>query len=148
MHELALREKAPHLYTVATLTGHAHRAYGDGYTAAMDNHAALGWAERLRAEGDALAEPVEVSRLRREDLAAHRGRAAGDALHQADSKPSVAVPRGHQGPAGFLLLASGLAAGGVRYTHLDVAASAGALPAPPTAAPLLALAAAHKLIAG
>lgn len=51
-----------------------------------------------------------------------------------------------QGPAAFLLLASGLHAGDVPYTHLDVAGSAGCFPAPPTAAPLLALAALHGLL--
>lgn len=87
----------------------------------------------------------QVSRIRREDLAAHRGR-GDEQLHQADARPSTATPRGHQAPAAFLLLASGLDAGAVPYTHLDVAASAGALPDAPTAAPLLALAAYYKLL--
>ncbi|XP_030019581.2 putative aminopeptidase W07G4.4 [Manduca sexta] len=147
MHDRAESEKNPHVYTVATLTGHAHRAYGDGYTAALDNHAAPAHAEKLRAAGELLGDMVEVSRVRREDLAAHRGRAHGDALHQADSRPSVATPRGHQAPAAFLLLAAGLDAGPVPFTHLDVAASAGSLPHAPTAAPLLALAALHGLLA-
>ncbi|XP_052752883.1 putative aminopeptidase W07G4.4 isoform X2 [Galleria mellonella] len=148
MRERAAAERAPHVYTVATLTGHAHRAYGDGYTAALDNHAAAArqHAARLRAAAESLGDAVEVSTLRREDLAAHRGRAAGDQLHQADNRPSVATPRGHQAPAAFLLLAAGLDGGDVPYTHLDVAASAGMLPAPPTAAPLLALAALYGLV--
>ncbi|KAM3956512.1 putative aminopeptidase W07G4.4 isoform 1-T2 [Aphomia sociella] len=148
MRERAAGERAPHLYTVATLTGHAHRAYGSGYSAALDNHAAAarGHAAELRRAGDALGDACEVSTLRREDLAAHRGRAAGDQLHQADGRPSAATPRGHQAPAAFLLLAAGLHEGDVPYTHLDVAASAGSLPDPPTAAPLLALAALHGLI--
>ncbi|XP_060806932.1 putative aminopeptidase W07G4.4 isoform X2 [Amyelois transitella] len=148
MRERAAGEKNPHLYTVATLTGHAHRAYGDGYTAALDSAAARRerHAEKLSAAGEEVGDPMEVSRLRREDLRAHAGRAAGDALHQADSLPSAALPRGHQGPAAFLLLAAALP-GALRYTHLDVAASAGALPAAPRAAPLLALAAHYGLIA-
>ena len=140
MHERAAGERAPHLFTVATLTGHAHRAYGDGYTAALDNHAARGTAAKLQAAGDLLGDMLEVSTVRREDLAAHRGRVAGDHVHQADNLPSTASARGHQAPAAFLLLASGLDAGAVPFTHLDVAASAGSLPHPPTAAPLLALA--------
>ncbi|KAI8423375.1 hypothetical protein MSG28_014374 [Choristoneura fumiferana] len=40
MRERAEKEKNPHLYTVATLTGHAVRAYGEGYSIVMDNHAA------------------------------------------------------------------------------------------------------------
>ncbi|XP_053619686.1 putative aminopeptidase W07G4.4 [Plodia interpunctella] len=149
--ELAERSRSelrPHLYTVATLTGHAARAYGAGYTAAVDNHAARGaaHAHKLAAAGDDVGEPVEVSRLRREDLRSHRGRAAGDALHQAHSRPSVDTPRGHQGPAAFLLLAAGLDSQELEYTHLDVAASAGCFPDAPTAAPLLALAALHGVI--
>jgi len=141
MRERAEAERRPHVYTVATLTGHAHRAYGDGYTAALDNHAARGNADKLRAAGELLADMVEVSTIRREDLAAHRGRVAGDQVHQADNCASTAAPRGHQAPAAFLLLVSGLDAGHVPFTHLDIAASAGSLPQPPTAAPLLALAA-------
>ncbi|KAH9644619.1 hypothetical protein HF086_011788 [Spodoptera exigua] len=89
---------------------------------------------------------LEVSVLRREDLAAHRGRGL-DQLTQAASAPSVALPRGHQGPAAFLLLAAGLEQGDVPYAHLDVAASAGDLPDDPTAAPLLGLAAYYGLVA-
>ncbi|XP_075986490.1 dipeptidase B [Anticarsia gemmatalis] len=146
MAERAAGERAPHLYTVATLTGHAVRAYGEGYTAAVDNHAARGHASALQAAGAALADMLEVSTLRREDLAAHRGRVAGDHVHQADNAASSAMPRGHQAPAAFLLLVAGLEAGALAYTHLDVAGSAGCLPAPPTAAPLLALAAHYGLV--
>ncbi|KAL0902030.1 hypothetical protein ABMA27_007158 [Loxostege sticticalis] len=147
MAEVAGKERSPHLYTVATLTGHAHRAYGDGYTAAMDNHAARArqHAERLRDAGEPLADMIEVSRIRREDLAAHRGR-GDEQIYQAESRPSTATPRGHQAPGAFLLLASGLHEAPVPYTHLDVAASAGSLPDPPTAAPLVALAAYYKLL--
>ncbi|CAH0697256.1 unnamed protein product [Spodoptera exigua] len=149
--ELAQRaqtERAPMLYTVATLTGHAVRAYGRGYTAVLDSHAARarGHAGGLRAAAERLGDMLEVSVLRREDLAAHRGRGL-DQLTQAASAPSVALPRGHQGPAAFLLLAAGLEQGDVPYAHLDVAASAGDLPDDPTAAPLLGLAAYYGLVA-
>ncbi|CAH0597815.1 unnamed protein product [Chrysodeixis includens] len=149
MAERAEGERAPHLYTVATLTGHAGRAYGP-YTAAMDNHAAAwggGHARALAAAGERVGDMLEVSRIRREDLATHRGRGAGDALHQAGSLPSSAQARGHQAPAAFLLLAAGLDAGRTPYTHLDVAASAGEPPHQPTAASLLALAAHYGLLA-
>ncbi|CAG4930281.1 unnamed protein product [Parnassius apollo] len=147
-----------HVLTVATLTGHAVRAAGEGYGIAVDNAAArrARTAEALAAAAGALAEPLEVSRLRREDFAAHRGQAPGDALLQAAPLPSTQVNRGHQTPAAFLAMVSGLAGGagmgvgggaaGVPYTHLDVAASAGSAPAPPTAAPLLALAASCGLL--
>jgi leucyl aminopeptidase len=32
MKELAVKEVNPQLFTIATLTGHAARAYGDNYT--------------------------------------------------------------------------------------------------------------------
>jgi leucyl aminopeptidase len=32
MKELAVKEVNPQLFTIATLTGHAARTYGDGYT--------------------------------------------------------------------------------------------------------------------
>ncbi|CAH1641673.1 unnamed protein product [Spodoptera littoralis] len=147
--ELAARaaaERAPMLYTVATLTGHAARAYGRGYTAVLDSHAARGHAAAFRAAAERLGDMVELSVLRREDLAAHAGRGR-DQLHQAESAASVSLPRGHQAPAAFLLLAAGLEAGDVPYAHLDVAASAGDLPDDPTAAPLLGLAAYYGLVA-
>nr|XP_049705058.1 putative aminopeptidase W07G4.4 [Helicoverpa armigera]XP_049705059.1 putative aminopeptidase W07G4.4 [Helicoverpa armigera]XP_049705060.1 putative aminopeptidase W07G4.4 [Helicoverpa armigera] len=148
MCERAAAERRPQLYTVATLTGHAVRAYGLGYTALLDNHAAraLGHAAAFRAAAERLGDMVEVSTLRREDLRAHRGRAPGDHVHQADNAASSALPRGHQAPAAFLLLVSGLHEADVPYAHLDVAASAGDLPHPPTAAPLLGLAAYHGLL--
>lgn len=141
-------ERAPMLYTVATLTGHAVRAYGRGYTAVLDGHAAraAGHAGAFRAAAERLGDMVEVSVLRREDLAAHAGRGR-DQLQQAESAASVALPRGHQGPAAFLLLAAGLADRALPYAHLDVAASAGDLPDDPTAAPLLGLAAYYGLVA-
>jgi len=36
MKELALKEVNPQLFTIATLTGHAARAYGDNYTVEKD----------------------------------------------------------------------------------------------------------------
>ncbi|KAJ0170731.1 hypothetical protein K1T71_013503 [Dendrolimus kikuchii] len=148
MHDRALNEKNPHIYTVATLTGHAVRAYGDGYTAAMDNHVArdLLHSTKLASSGDSIGDMVEISTIRREDLATHRGKVPGDQVHQAGNCASTACARGHQAPAAFLLLVSGLDGGQVPYTHLDVAASAGCLPDPPTAAPLLALANHYGLI--
>ncbi|XP_063542114.1 putative aminopeptidase W07G4.4 [Cydia strobilella] len=148
MRERAESARNPHVYTVATLTGHAVRAVGPAYTIVMDNHAARakGHAEAFRASGETIADMVEVSTIRREDLAFHRGLCPGDHVHQANNQPSTQTNRGHQGPAGFLLLVSGLAAGGVPYSHVDVAGAAGSLPLPPTAAPLLALAAHYKLL--
>lgn len=139
-----------HVYSVATLTGHAARAYGP-YTALVDNWPARRsrHAEALAACGEALGEGAEVSRLRREDVAAHAWREAGvsGALLQGAPKPSTLLARGHQGPAAFLAAVARLdTETAPPYTHLDVAGSAGAHPAHPTAAPLLTLAAYYKLV--
>lgn len=65
-------------------------------------------AEKLQASGEAVGDPFEISRIRREDFLTHQGRAEGDDILQALNKLSSKVPRGHQGPAAFLIKASGL----------------------------------------
>ncbi|RVE52312.1 hypothetical protein evm_002950 [Chilo suppressalis] len=151
MRVQASQERSPHLYTVATLTGHAHRAYGPGYTAVVDSHVAHAQrhASRLRRAGEQLGDMLEVSRVRREDLRAHRACAAtGAELLQALPQPSAATPRGHQGPAAFLLQVAKLdEEDAPPFTHLDIAASAGDHPHHPVPATLLALAAHYGLIA-
>ncbi|KAI8098450.1 uncharacterized protein BX664DRAFT_287936 [Halteromyces radiatus] len=119
------------LFTVATLTGHALRAYG-GYGITMDN----GYARKNRVSrriydaGHILADPFEISTLRREDVdVVQPGRSSEDVV-QANDKASTMTDRGHQYPAGFMLIASGLEDHGLRsdlpigYSHLDVAGSA------------------------
>ncbi|CAG9134515.1 unnamed protein product [Plutella xylostella] len=148
MKERAVNEKNPHIYTVATLTGHAIRAVGLGYTIVMDNHAARykDHARQFQLAGEAVGDMVEVSTIRREDLKVHRGQAEFEDVHQALNQPSSAVPRGHQGPAGFLLLTSDLDVADIPYSHLDVAGSGGCLPDPPTGSPVLALANKYGLL--
>lgn len=124
--------KAPHfLFTVATLTGHALRAY-DGYAIAMDNGYARKhrMSQRLHDAGHVLGDPFEISTFRREDIeVVQPGRACEDVV-QANDKASTLTNRGHQYPAGFMLIASGLDkhtlgdAQPLGYTHLDVAGSA------------------------
>lgn len=48
--------------TIATLTGHACLAYGDEYTAILDNGPArmAGVSQKLQAAGDMVADPFEV----------------------------------------------------------------------------------------
>lgn len=65
-------------------------------------------AEKLQASGEAIGDPFEISRIRREDFLTHQGRAEGDDILQALNQPSSKTPRGHQGPAAFLIKASGL----------------------------------------
>jgi len=73
----------------------------------------------------------------------------GEDLVQANNAPSVRTPRGHQVPAAFMIMASGLDKHGldsklpIKYTHIDIAGSAGEHPAMPTAAPLVSLVKTH-----
>jgi len=66
-------------------------------------------------------------------------------IFQAGNNPSSRTPRGHQGPAAFLILTSGLKNHGlgtdkpIKYAHLDIAGSSGPFPGIPTAAPITAL---------
>ncbi|XP_063925456.1 putative aminopeptidase W07G4.4 [Zophobas morio] len=153
MKEAALEAVNPHLFTVATLTGHAFLAVGEGYSIVMDNGPAhkSGNSGRVQRAGDAIGDIFEISRVRQEDFQMHRGECVGDDVRQGNNQPSSRTPRGHQGPAAFLILASGLDKHGsgndrpLKYSHLDIAASAGEYPKPATGAPVLALAKAYLL---
>ncbi len=127
----ALREAAPHLLSVATLTGHAVRAMGP-YSIALDNgpaHKAM-VAQSLQQNGELCGDPFELSRLRREDwdFVAPTSK-AWDVL-QCNNLPSSGTPRGHQFPMAFLCITSGLDRHGgdskkpLPYTHVDIAGSA------------------------
>lgn len=131
LRETALKAVHPRLFTVATLTGHAHRAVGP-YPIAMDNGPAraLGVSEQLAETGERWGEPFELSRLRREDVEFVRPRSRADDVLSCNTLPSSATPRGHQFPMAFLMAASGLARHGqdspspLAYTHLDIAGCA------------------------
>ena len=130
----------PTVLSLATLTGHASRAFGP-YAAATDSAAARaagGVASRLASAGALLGQPLEVSSLRREDFAfiapgcgntpvAQCG-APYDVL-QSNNAPTAVTARGHQFPMAFLLIASGLAQHGAAdelplpYCHVDLADS-------------------------
>ncbi|XP_021916639.1 putative aminopeptidase W07G4.4 isoform X2 [Zootermopsis nevadensis] len=148
MRELAEKAVNPHLVTIATLTGHAVLTVGTGYSIVMDNGPAKksSHAQELQAAGEELGDMLEISSIRKEDIAFHRGKGMGDDVFQANNMPSARTPRGHQGPAGFLMLVSGLDKHGsesktpLKYSHIDIAASAGDLPNDATGAPILALA--------
>ncbi|RCH87043.1 Cytosol aminopeptidase, catalytic domain [Rhizopus stolonifer] len=120
------------LFTCATLTGHAIRAYA-GYGITLDN----GFARKNRVSrrvhdaGHVLADPFEISTLRREDVECVKPGRSSEDLISANDQPSTMTNRGHQYPAGFMLQASGLDKYGLDnkeislgYTHLDVAGSA------------------------
>lgn len=134
MKERAVKENLPncHLYTIATLTGHACLALGD-YTGVMDNKVAenSGHGLEFSKAGLLIGDPSEISPLRREDFDFHRSKTYGEDLLQCNNLPSSRTPRGHQTPAAFLIMASGLdkndasSSKPLKYTHLDVAGSAG-----------------------
>lgn len=144
------REKAPHLLSVATLTGHAGLAVGP-YSIALDNGPAraLRAAERLAVTGDRWGDPFEVSRLRREDFEFVRPRSKADDVLQCNNEPSSRTPRGHQFPMAFLAVAAGLDRHGgdseapLPFTHLDIGGSGAAgndwQHGQPTGRPVLAL---------
>ncbi|QYJ87116.1 leucyl aminopeptidase family protein [Shewanella mesophila] len=137
------------LFSVATLTGHVVRCYG-GYTAVVENSVAReqGVGERLQQLGEAWGEPLELSRLRREDYAKIVDPSGAADVLSSNNAPSSVTARGHQYPAAFLLEASGLQAHGLSsdkplaYAHVDIAGSAtegDPLYGKPTAAPLVGL---------
>jgi len=148
MKELAVKEVNPHLFTIATLTGHAVLAMGEGYSVVLDNGAARndGNARKLQDAGTKIADMFEISNIRREDYEFHEGKVDSEDLLQCNNAPSSKTPRGHQTPAAFLIMASGLHQHGIesskplKYSHLDIAGSSGEVPFTPSGAPLLALA--------
>lgn len=119
------------LFTCATLTGHVVRAYGP-YAAAMDNgpakRAKVG--PRIKDAGELLADPFELSTIRRDDFAFVAPTSNREDVVQANSAPSTMTNRGHQYPFAFLVIASGLDKHGndsekpIAYTHLDIAGAA------------------------
>lgn len=76
----------------------------------MDNAVAkmAGNADKLQTCGEMMGDMFEISKLRREDFKAHTGVAEGDDLLQAFTQSSSKKERGHQGPAAFLIMVSGL----------------------------------------
>lgn len=140
----------PHLYTIATLTGHAVLAVGKT-AIVMDNGPArvADHGLTLQREGEKYGDPFEISVLRKEDFDFHKGKCYGEDVLQANNLPSSRTPRGHQGPAAFLMMATGLDKCGldsstpIKYSHLDIAGSAGDVPDTPTGSPILALARMH-----
>ncbi|VDK22681.1 unnamed protein product [Taenia asiatica] len=143
--EQALNAVNPFLFTFATLTGHVIRAY-QCYTAVMDNGPARkrNVASDLQRAGDQVSDMAEVSTIRREDYEVVKGHTEYEDLLQCNNLPSSETPRGHQFPAAFMIVASGLDEHGLGcdkkqlpYTHLDIAGSAGPIDTLATGAPLM-----------
>ncbi|XP_030593412.1 putative aminopeptidase W07G4.4 [Archocentrus centrarchus] len=148
MKEKAVNEISPQLFTIATLTGHAIRAMGPNYSIIMDNGPAhrSGNAAQWQRAGEVLGDLFEVSTIRREDYEFHKGKSEYEDILQSNDLPSSATPRGHQTPAAFLIMASGLDKHGVDseapllYSHIDIAGSSGPFPGVPTGAPIITMA--------
>ena len=152
MKELSVNEINPHLFTVATLTGHVCMALGD-YAAVLSNGPArlLKTDQKIYAAGEKWADPFEVSSMRREDFDFIKPKSKYEDTRHCNNEPSSATPRGHQFPAAFMVNASGLDKHGldsdrpVPYTHLDIAGAALDFPNYPSGTPVSALTAAYCL---
>ncbi|CAI5453704.1 unnamed protein product [Caenorhabditis angaria] len=144
--EEALKAVNPHLFTLATLTGHEVLSYGY-HAAIMDNGPAKssGWARKIQEIGDIYGQPIEISRLHPEDFAFHQAECEQADLRQGNTKPSVATLRGHQTPAAFLQMASRIDEHGtdsqspLKYSHIDMGGCSGDHPSVSTPNPLVTL---------
>jgi len=146
--EKAINEKLvdPEIYTIATLTGHACLAVGD-YTAIVPNgpYRRENLHLKLQEAGEKIGDQFDCSTLRREDYLFHKGQDEQSDVLQCNNKPSSQTARGHQTPAAFMILTSGLKEHGLdsdkplKYAHLDIAGSSGPFPGLPTGAPVMAL---------
>jgi len=147
LKEEALVAINPQLMTVATLTGHACLAVGEPFSIIMDNGPAqrLNVSKEVQDAGNTIGDLFEISTIRREDYNFHKGKSEYEDVLQCNNLPSSRTARGHQTPAAFLILASGLSKHGVDgtqplpYSHLDIAASSGPFPGIPSSSPVLAL---------
>ena len=76
----------------------------------MDNSVSrsVSSAYKLQACGDAMGDMFEVSVIRSDDFKSHKAKGETSDLVQTGSKVGGMVPRGHQGPCAFLIMASGL----------------------------------------
>jgi leucyl aminopeptidase len=145
--ELALNDPDPQLFTIATLTGHACLAVG-GYSIVMDNGPAkaAGTAIKVQQAGENVGDMFEISTVRREDWDFIQDK-SGEfvSVLQCNNAPSSRTPRGHQFPAAFMMQVAGLdkhqltSKQPLKYSHMDIAGSAGDLPFPTTGAPIPAL---------
>lgn len=58
--------------------------------------------------GETIGDPYEISTIRREDFKVVAGKSEYEDLLQSTNNPSTQEPRGHQFPAAFLIVGSGL----------------------------------------
>jgi len=150
MKEIVVRDKQvekAHLFTIATLTGHACIAVGEPFSITMDNGPAkkLNSSRTLQQGGDEIGDLFEISTIRREDWNFVVGKSEYEDILQCNNVASSRTPRGHQMPAAFLIRVSGLDKHGIdsdkpiAYSHLDIAAGSGPFPGIPSGSPVAAL---------
>jgi len=127
----ALKSPNPHIFSMATLTGHVMRTYGP-YTGIVENvpsKKSLG-SKNIQDTGSLWGDPFEISSLRKEDFIFVKPKNNTFDVLQSGTLPSNQTNRGHQFPTAFLIIASGLKDHGLdsehplRYIHLDIAGSA------------------------
>ncbi|GIY20988.1 putative aminopeptidase W07G4.4 [Caerostris darwini] len=149
MKEKVIKDNCPdpYIFTIATLTGHAALAVGDGYSIIMENGPAAldNVGRKLQSAGHVIGDMFEVSTIRREDYEHHKGKSEYEHVLQCNNAPSSRTPRGHQSPAAFIILTTGLDKHDVnsqiplKYSHIDIAGSSGPFPGIPTGSPIPAL---------
>jgi leucyl aminopeptidase len=144
--EITASDPTASLFSIATLTGHVYRAYGP-YIGAIGNAPSheSGLLDALDTAGELWGEPMERSRIRREDYAFIAARSSAEDVVSSNRLATVSTPRGHQFPFAFIDVASGLRRGPRPLVHLDI--SGAALDPPdwqfgrPTGTPVASLAA-------
>merc|ERR1719512_71567 len=147
MKEKALKDPNPQIMTIATLTGHAVLAVGP-YSSIMDNGPAKvsGTARQVQEARDRVGDMFEINTIRREDWDFIKDK-SGEfvTVLQCNNAASSRTPRGHQFPAAFMMTVAGLdkhmvaSEQPLKYSHLDIAGSAGNLPDPTTASAVPAI---------
>nr|CAD7461020.1 unnamed protein product [Timema tahoe] len=155
MKELAAGSVNPHLLTIATLTGHAVLTVGSGFSILMDNGPAreVDNSRKLRAAAEEYGDMIEISTIRREDMTFHKGSKTRCTLDlvQVKVKGMMYISQttyllvGHLAAIRVLQVSSSSlrhsldSSNPLKYTHIDIAASAGDLPNEPTGAPVIGL---------
>ncbi|CEF61291.1 Dipeptidase B [Strongyloides ratti] len=133
--EMSINYKNPHLFTLATLTGHEILAHGE-YAAMMDNGPALkyGTSNEILKTGEIYGQPLVIDRLQPEDFQFNLPECKEADLRQGNTLASVVTLRGHQAPGAFLIQASGLMnhqnknERPVKFTHIDMGSCMGDFP--------------------
>nr|WP_228729946.1 leucyl aminopeptidase family protein [Shewanella avicenniae] len=120
----------PQLFSVATLTSHAGRAYGRHFATVPNSVAQPVLAANFTAVARVAGEPAMLSPLAHEDFSVISDTSlAADVLSSMHLGSSM-VTRGHQLATAFIVTASGLAKHGANakqplpFMHLDIAGAA------------------------